>query len=111
VLEHLDRQFGAAQFAGTGVVFDFIGVDHLSARRQPVEHQHLHVGPDGIDSRGHAGRPGADDNDIIGVVHGLPPRPTNAAENCGENIDLLLWSCALDSQPGGGWMPSAYGGH
>ena len=46
------------------VVLDVAGDHQLAARRRPGQDDRLEVRPGGVDRRGQAGRPGADDDDV-----------------------------------------------
>ena len=71
LLLHLLHQPGTLDDVGeAGIVLDIGGDRQLAAGLHPGDQQRLQIGARGVDRRGVAGRPGADDQDLAVVLFG-----------------------------------------
>ena len=73
MFKHLIGKFSTVNGTHTGVVLNLICVDDLPAGRQLIQHQDIHICPCTVDSGGHAGRAGADDDQIVLCHFNRPP--------------------------------------
>ena len=68
VLAHLRRELGTEDRLETGIVLDQLGVEQLAPERAAVQQDCLQVHPGRVQPRGQAGRPAADDDDVV-IAH------------------------------------------
>ena len=68
LVRHPLRQLGTGDVIETGIVLDRLGVEQLAARCAPLEQHGLDPCPAGVEGRGEASRPTADDHDVVSPV-------------------------------------------